>query len=251
MTASPKRHRHRAEPQPRRAPSWSRPLTVAPIVSVGIIAVAVLTSASASSAPLGASTGTHREATPTALQAPASAAVSAPADAIWTAPDADLPWLGPAIDAELARIAAEQAEAARLAAEAAARAEAEAELKAAAHKAARDAARRPAGGGAPTVPSSTPVGEVKQYAASLVAADQFGCLDALFQRESGWNPTAKNKSSSAYGIPQALPGSKMASAGADWQTNPLTQVRWGVSYVNARYGSPCGAWAHSESHGWY
>jgi hypothetical protein len=251
MTASPKRHRHRAEPQPRRVLSWSRPLTVAPIVSAGVIAVAVLTSASASSAPLGASIGTHAEVTPTALQAPVSAAVSAPADAIWTAQDADVPWLGPAIDAELARIAAEQAEVARLAAEAAAQAEAEAELQAAAHKAARDAARRPARSAAPTVPSSTPVGEVKQYAASLVAADQFGCLDALFQRESGWNPTAKNKSSSAYGIPQALPGSKMASAGADWQTNPLTQVRWGVSYVNARYGSPCGAWAHSESHGWY
>jgi len=251
MTASPKRHRHRVEPQPRRAPSWSRPLTVAPIVSIGVIAVALLTSASASSTPLGASIGTHEEVAPTTLQAPVSATVSAPADAIWTAPDADVPWLGPAIDAELARIAAAQAEAARVAAEAAAQVEAEAALQAAAHKAARAATRGPAGSAAPTVPSSTPVGEVKEYAASLVAADQFGCLDALFQRESGWNHTAKNKSSSAYGIPQALPGSKMASAGADWQTNPLTQVRWGVSYINARYGSPCGAWAHSESHGWY
>lgn len=251
MTASPKRHRHRAEPEPRRAPLWSRPLTMAPIVSVGIIAAAVLTSASASSAPLGTSVGTHGEVTPAAHQVTVSAAVSAPADAVWTATDADVPWLGQAIAAELARIAAAQAEAARLAAEAAAQAEAEAALKAAAHKAARDAARGPAGSAAPTVPSSTPVGEVKEYAASLVAADQFGCLDALFQRESGWNPTAKNKSSSAYGIPQALPGSKMASAGADWQTNPLTQVRWGVSYINARYGSPCGAWEHSESHGWY
>ena len=241
MTASPKRHRHRAEPQPRRVPSWSRPLSVAPIVSVGIIAVAVLTSASASSTPLGASIGADGEVTPSTLQAPVSAAVSAPADALWTAPDAEVPWLGQAIDAELARIAAE----------AAAQAEAEATLQAAAQKAARAATRRPAGSAAPTVPSSTPVGEVKEYAASLVAADQFGCLDALFQRESGWNPTAKNTSSGAYGIPQALPGSKMASAGADWQTNPLTQVRWGVSYVNARYGSPCGAWAHSESHGWY
>jgi len=251
MTASPKRHRHRVEPQPRRAPSWSRPLTVAPIVSIGVIAVAVLTSASASSTPLGGSVGAHEEVAPTTLQAPVSAAVSAPADAIWTAPDADVPWLGPAIDAELARIAAAQAEAARVAAEAAAQVEAEAALQAAAHKAARAATRRPAASAVPTVPSSTPVGEVKEYAASLVAADQFGCLDALFERESGWNHAAKNTSSGAYGIPQALPGSKMASAGADWQTNPLTQVRWGVSYVNARYGSPCGAWAHSESHGWY
>ncbi len=83
------------------------------------------------------------------------------------------------------------------------------------------------------------------------SSDQFGCLDSLYTRESGWNPTADNPSSSAYGIPQALPGSKMASAGADWATNPVTQIRWGLGYIQDRYGSPCGAWAHSESVGWY
>ncbi len=80
---------------------------------------------------------------------------------------------------------------------------------------------------------------------------QFGCLDSLYMRESGWNPYADNPSSSAYGIPQALPGSKMASAGADWATNPVTQIRWGLGYIQDRYGSPCGAWGHSQSHGWY
>ncbi|WP_134739738.1 lytic transglycosylase domain-containing protein [Nocardioides sp. 503] len=81
--------------------------------------------------------------------------------------------------------------------------------------------------------------------------DQFGCLDSLWTRESGWNVSADNPSSSAYGIPQSLPGSKMASVGPDWETNPVTQIRWGLGYIHDRYGSPCGAWGHSESHGWY
>jgi hypothetical protein len=70
-------------------------------------------------------------------------------------------------------------------------------------------------------------------------------------RESGWRVDANNASSSAYGIPQALPGSKMSSAGADWATNPATQIRWGLGYIEDRYGSPCGAWGHSQSYGWY
>ena len=82
-------------------------------------------------------------------------------------------------------------------------------------------------------------------------ADQFSCLDSLYTRESNWNVYADNPFSSAYGIPQALPGSKMASAGSDWATNPVTQIRWGLGYIEDRYGSPCGAWAHSESNGWY
>ncbi len=82
-------------------------------------------------------------------------------------------------------------------------------------------------------------------------ADQFGCLDSLYTRESGWRVNADNPTSSAYGIPQALPGSKMASAGSDWATNPVTQIRWGLGYIQDRYGSPCGAWAHSQGHGWY
>lgn len=83
------------------------------------------------------------------------------------------------------------------------------------------------------------------------SSDQFGCLDSLWTRESGWSVTADNPTSSAYGIPQALPGSKMASAGADWQYNPVTQITWGLGYIQDRYGSPCGAWGHSQSVGWY
>jgi hypothetical protein len=80
--------------------------------------------------------------------------------------------------------------------------------------------------------------------------DQYSCLVQLFNRESHWNVYASNPSG-AYGIPQALPGSKMATVGADWQTNPATQITWGLNYIAGRYGTPCGAWAHSQSSGWY
>lgn len=80
---------------------------------------------------------------------------------------------------------------------------------------------------------------------------QYDCLVALWNKESRWNVYAHNRSSGAYGIPQALPGSKMASAGADWATNPATQITWGLGYIAARYGDPCGAWAHSQRVGWY
>ena len=83
------------------------------------------------------------------------------------------------------------------------------------------------------------------------AESQFGCLDSLWERESHWNPLAQNSSSGAYGIPQSLPGTKMATVAADWRTNPVTQIRWGLGYIEDRYGSPCGAWGHSQSHGWY
>lgn len=83
------------------------------------------------------------------------------------------------------------------------------------------------------------------------ADSQFGCLDYLWTRESNWRWNADNPTSSAYGIPQALPGSKMATAGADWETNPETQIRWGLGYIAGRYGTPCAAWGHSERVGWY
>lgn len=81
--------------------------------------------------------------------------------------------------------------------------------------------------------------------------EEFVCLDKLWTRESQWRFDADNPSSSAYGIPQALPGAKMAAAGADWETNPATQIAWGLGYIDDIYGSPCGAWGHSESHNWY
>lgn len=81
--------------------------------------------------------------------------------------------------------------------------------------------------------------------------DQFACLVALWNKESGWRVNAYNASSGAYGIPQSLPGSKMASAGADWETNPATQITWGLGYIGGRYGTPCGAWDSSQRRGWY
>lgn len=81
--------------------------------------------------------------------------------------------------------------------------------------------------------------------------DQYSCLVALWNKESGWRVNAHNASSGAYGIPQSLPGSKMATAGADWATNPATQIEWGLGYISGRYGTPCGAWGHSQSVGWY
>ncbi|MFI5906635.1 transglycosylase SLT domain-containing protein [Dactylosporangium sp. NPDC051541] len=77
--------------------------------------------------------------------------------------------------------------------------------------------------------------------------DQMPCLANLWDKESGWNPKAANPSG-AYGIPQALPGSKMASAGADWKTNPETQIRWGLGYIKGKYKNPCGAWSYWQSH---
>ncbi len=81
--------------------------------------------------------------------------------------------------------------------------------------------------------------------------EQMACLDSLFKKESGWNPKARNRSSGAYGIPQALPGNKMATVGDDWETNPATQIKWGLGYIKGRYGSPCKAWQHSQNVGWY
>lgn len=80
---------------------------------------------------------------------------------------------------------------------------------------------------------------------------QMSCLLNLWDRESGWNPYAENVSSGAYGIPQALPGSKMASAGSDWRTNPATQISWGLGYISGRYSSPCGAWSFFMANNWY
>jgi hypothetical protein len=79
---------------------------------------------------------------------------------------------------------------------------------------------------------------------------QYGCLNDIWSRESGWRYNAEN-ASGAYGIPQALPGSKMATAGPDWATNPATQIKWGLGYIQGRYSSPCGAWSFWEANGWY
>jgi hypothetical protein len=135
----------------------------------------------------------------------------------------------------------------------------------AARRAARLAAERAAAAAtssgtsnAPGTASSAPqpAGNPRQIAEGMLRSygwpsSQFGCLESLWNEESGWNTYAQNPSSGAYGIPQALPGSKMASAGPDWQTDAATQIRWGLGYIKSLYGSPCGAWRHEQATGWY
>ncbi|HET6673467.1 MAG TPA: hypothetical protein VFG92_08840 [Agromyces sp.] len=139
-----------------------------------------------------------------------------------------------------------KAEAAKLTAAAAAFDQAQAEAAAAAAAAAA----------AELAAANTPEG-ARAFAADLAAsqhgwgADQFQCLDRLWQKESGWSYTAYNASSGATGIPQSLPGSKMATAGDDWQTNARTQITWGLGYISSAYGSPCSAWSHSQAMNWY
>ena len=83
------------------------------------------------------------------------------------------------------------------------------------------------------------------------SSSEFSCLDSLYTRESGWDVHADNPTSDAYGIPQALPGSKMASAGSDWANDASTQIKWGLEYIRSRYGTPCAAWGYELSHGYY
>ena len=84
-----------------------------------------------------------------------------------------------------------------------------------------------------------------------MSSSEFDCVDNIWASESGWDVHADNPTSSAYGIPQALPGSKMSSAGADWEDNPETQIRWGLGYIKSRYGSACEAWCYKQGAGWY
>jgi hypothetical protein len=104
--------------------------------------------------------------------------------------------------------------------------------------------------GPPPDPSSARGIGYNMLASFGFSTDQFGCLNDLWTQESNWRYNAEN-ASGAYGIPQALPGSKMASAGSDWQTNPATQIKWGLGYIKSIYGTPCGAWSHEEADGWY
>ncbi|WP_427383766.1 hypothetical protein [Janibacter sp. G56] len=144
----------------------------------------------------------------------------------------------------------------------AAKAAAEAKAKAAAAKRAAEAKARKAAAAAKAAKEQASLAAVqanpKPTAQRMLAemgfgADQWGCLEQLWIGESDWNYAATNSSSGAYGIPQSLPASKMASAGADWQTNPATQIRWGLDYIKQSYGTPCGAlnfWNSNSPH-WY
>ena len=150
--------------------------------------------------------------------------------------------------------AARQAAAKKQAAE---RAAAAASAAAAQQRAAQQQAQpQPAQSSPPSQAPPAPSGSPQQIAMGMLASygwssSQFSCLDSLWNQESGWNVYASNPTSGAYGIPQALPGSKMASAGPNWQSDAGTQIRWGLGYIQGLYGSPCGAWAHEQADGWY
>jgi hypothetical protein len=153
-----------------------------------------------------------------------------------------------AAKAAAAKAAAAKAAAAKAAAQQAAQQQA-AQQQAAQQQAARQTtAQQPA--------ASAPSGSPQQIAEQMLSqfgwsSSQFSCLQPLWALESGWNIYASNPSSGAYGIPQALPGSKMASAGPNWQSDAATQIRWGLTYIQGTYGSPCAAWSHDEADGWY
>ncbi|MFE9559207.1 transglycosylase SLT domain-containing protein [Streptomyces sp. NPDC006703] len=103
-----------------------------------------------------------------------------------------------------------------------------------------------------TVPAQAAPADAKVIAQQMIKDPaQFAAFSKIVSHESGWNHTATNSSSGAYGLVQALPASKMASAGADWKTNPATQIKWGLDYMNSRYGSPVGAWNFWQAHHWY
>jgi hypothetical protein len=120
---------------------------------------------------------------------------------------------------------------------------------------------QPSQAGTATVPAGTATvpaasGSPQHIAEAMLgsfgwSSSQFSCLDPLWAHESGWSVSAYNAGSGAFGIPQALPGSRMASAGPDWQTNAATQIRWGLEYIKGTYRSPCGAWDHEKATGWY
>jgi hypothetical protein len=125
---------------------------------------------------------------------------------------------------------------------------------AAARSAAARAAAQPSQAAGPAVPAAS--GSPRQIAEAMLdsfgwPSSQFSCLDPLWAHESAWSVSAYNAGSGAFGIPQALPGSKMASAGPDWQTNAATQIKWGLEYIKDTYGSPCAAWSHAQATGWY
>lgn len=228
-------------------------VTTAVVLAAGVVAGA--TGAVTATGPAVTAGGATSALVPTAAHAPVDAA-DLPADAV-----VDLRTeRGEAADhrgqvraaqaAEAARVVAEREAAERAAAQEAQRRadeaiaaraaeEAQAEREAEAEAVSRSAQRDP-----------------RAVAAGMVAdrgwsSEQMECLDSLWTKESGWQWDADNPTSSAYGIPQSLPGSKMASAGADWETNPATQISWGLGYIEDVYGTPCSAWSHSEANNWY
>ncbi|MGR3934496.1 aggregation-promoting factor C-terminal-like domain-containing protein [Streptomyces sp. BRA346] len=143
-------------------------------------------------------------------------------------------------DAKAKKAAADKAAAEKLAKER----EAKKKQELASRSAARDSSAFP-------IKASYTTAEVQAMARQMVPGDQFQCFSNIVDHESGWNYQATNPSSGSYGLVQALPASKMASAGADWKTNPATQIKWGLGYMNDRYGSPCEAWSFWQANNYY
>jgi len=237
------RNLHRTPARHRKPPESRRPskitLAVAGATTVATIAVASGVAVAAPDGPAG------QAAPPRPV---ARAAADAAADASETTQQ-----LAP-VKVHLAAVQRDRLAAASRRAAARREARRRAAAQRAAERAAARQAQQPAASpaSAPAVPSGSP----QQIAAAMLGSfgwpsSQFGCLQSLWNAESGWNPSASNPISGAYGIPQALPGSKMASAGPDWQTNPATQIKWGLGYIQQVYGSPCAAWSHEQSTGWY
>jgi hypothetical protein len=205
----------------------------------------------------------------------ASGSTAQPNDAEATAADttllADIP-VGEQAQVQTASLT-QQADAQAIAADASAKKDAEAAArkaaaetaiakKEAAQKAAKEAKERAEAKATATtrstrdtssfpVQGSYTVAQIQAMASQMVGAGQFQCFSNIVDHESSWNYRAVNASSGAYGLFQALPGSKMSSVGADWQTNPATQIKWGLNYMNSRYGSPCQAWSFWQANSWY
>ncbi|MFJ5885877.1 lytic transglycosylase domain-containing protein [Kitasatospora cineracea] len=195
-------------------------------------------------------------------QAEAAAAASASAQAAAEASASASASAQAEAEASASAAAASASASASASAEAAAKAKASAEAKARASASASAAARAqqrpslsaspsPSAGSSGSGSSSAYSGTPQQIAAQIVPAGQLQCFSNIVERESSWNVHATNSSSGAYGLMQALPGSKMASAGADWRDNPATQIKWGLAYMNETYGSPCAAWSFWQAHNWY
>ncbi|MCG6499396.1 transglycosylase SLT domain-containing protein [Kitasatospora sp. A2-31] len=237
-------------------------------ISVRGVAVASATAVTAVGAVVGMASGSEGKTTQTVdvagatllAEVPSGAQAQTISDNIGTQASAQQAAAEAAAKAAAEQKAAEEAARQKAAADAQAKADAEKAAKAAEEKRKADEAAanrsKARSAMAATDTSAPPVsvspGSVQEIAQQIVGDDaQFQCFSQIVKRESGWDYTATNKSSGAYGLVQALPGSKMASAGADWRTNPATQIKWGLNYMNSRYGSPCGAWSFWQSHHWY
>jgi hypothetical protein len=231
-----------------RKPLHRRPPKITLIAAGSAVALAAIAAGTVAAWPGDTPAASASLADAASLTGPRHVAASAATDRVTAASVHQLKVSGAA-----ARQAAQQQAIARERARHAARAKAAARAAAAQAAAAQQQApAKPAAAAQPVAASGSP----QQIAEGMLgsfgwSASQFSCLQPLWNAESGWNASASNTSSGAYGIPQALPGSKMASAGPDWQTNAATQIRWGLGYIRSVYGSPCAAWSHEQADGWY